>query len=330
MNSYTITFDFPAQYSAHIIGKGGANVIKLKESLGVRIDIEGGKNEEKKTTPGENVKITIIGMKDKVEEAKAKILDLVDKLRDTTTISLTIPSEYHKSLIGARGCYVKRLEEKYDVRIRFPKSRDSTEEGEEDVDAQKPDEVIVKGRKKGVDDAKAELMDLLDYEKDHTNLVKFVIPAQYLPHIVGRNGIKINEIKDETSTQIDIGKPEPSEDPEQQNVSVAIQGTKDDIAMAKNKILSIVNEFEKKTTITMNIDPQFHKYLIGPGGSRIREIVAKAGGPEEKGSQAGIVKFPRQGDNSDEVILKGDKDLVNKIKSELERLVEEQVLRFDA
>ncbi|RHZ71430.1 hypothetical protein Glove_258g36 [Diversispora epigaea] len=323
MNSYTIVFNFPAQYSAHIIGKGGANVTKLKENLGVRIDIEGGRNEDKKTTPGENVKVTIMGMKENVEEAKAKILDLVDKLQDSATECLKIPSEYHKSLIGARGRYVKRLEEKYGVHIRFPKTRDSVEEGEEDIDAQKPDEVIIKGRKKGVNDAKAELMDLLDYEKDHANSVKFTVPSQYLPYIVGRNGVKITDIKDETMTRIDIGKPELSEDgQEQQIVSVVIQGTKDDINNAKNKILNIVSELEKQTTITMNIDPQYHKYLIGPGGSRIREIVANVGGPEEKSGH--IVRFPRQDFNSDEVILKGDKDLVEKVKVEIERLVEEQ------
>ncbi|CAG8506684.1 4087_t:CDS:10 [Diversispora eburnea] len=326
MNSYTIDFNFPAQYSAHIIGKGGAHVTMLKENLGVRIDIEGGRNEEKKTTPGENVKVTITGMKENVEEAKAKILDLIDKLQDSATECLKIPSEYHKSLIGTRGRYVKRLEEKYGVHIRFPRTRDSVEESEEDVDAQKPDEVIIKGRKKGVNDAKAELMDLLDYEKDHGNSVKFTVPSKYLPHIVGRNGTRITDIKDETMTRIDIGKPEFSEEDgqEQQVVSVVIQGTKDDINNAKNKILNIVSEFEKQTTITMNIDPQYHKYLIGPGGSRIREIVAKAGGPDEKSGQAGIVKFPRQGFNSDEVILKGDKDLVGKVKAEIERLVEEQ------
>ncbi|CAG8593403.1 18703_t:CDS:10, partial [Racocetra fulgida] len=328
MNSYTEEFTFPAQYSAHVIGKGGANVTRLKDKWNVKIDIEGGaKGEEKKTTPGENVKVTIVGMKDNVKDAKTRILDLVDKLQDATTVRLKIPSEYHKSLIGTKGRYVKRLEEKYGVHIRFPKTKDSNEEGEDDpTDAQKPDEVIVKGGKKGVNDAKAELMDLLDYERDHDNSEKFKIPAQFLPHIVGKNGVKITEIKDETKTRIDLGQAEPSDDdPNQQVVNVVVYGTKSEIIKAKELILGIVKEFENQKTITMNIDPQYHKYLIGPGGSRIREIVAKAGGPDEKSGQTGIVKFPRPGTNSDEVTLKGDKELVEKIKVELERLVEEQL-----
>ncbi|RIB11884.1 hypothetical protein C2G38_2179844 [Gigaspora rosea] len=48
------------------------------------------------------------------------------------------------------------------------------------------------------------------------------------------------------------------------------------------------------------------------------------GSPDEKSGQTGIVKFPRPGTNSDEVTLKDDKELVEKIKIELERLVEEQ------
>ncbi|CAG8712684.1 13950_t:CDS:2, partial [Cetraspora pellucida] len=327
MNSYTEEFAFPAQYSAHVIGKGGANVTRLKDKWSVKIDIEGGaKGEEKKTTPGESVKVTIVGMKDNVKEAKARILDLVDKLQDATIVRLKIPSEYHKSLIGTKGRYVKRLEEKYGVHIRFPKTKDSNEDGEDDLtDAQKSDEVIVKGGKKGVNDAQTELMDLLDYERDHDNSENFKIPTQFLPHIVGKNGVKITEIKDETKTRIDLGQAEPSDDdPNQQVVNVVVYGTKSDIKKAKELILGIVKEFENQTTITMNIDPQYHKYLIGPAGSRIREIVAKVGVPDEKSGQAGIVKFPLPGTNSDEVTLKGDKELVEKIKVELERQVEEQ------
>ncbi|CAG8489346.1 12407_t:CDS:10 [Ambispora gerdemannii] len=326
MNSYTIDFTFPAQYSAHVIGKGGSHVTRLKENLNVKIDIEGGaKGEEKKTHPGENVKVTIQGRKDNVEEAKAKILDLVDKLQDATILRLNVPAEYHKSLIGVGGRYVKRLEEKYNVHIRFPKNKESTEEAEDDSEAQKFDEVIIKGGRRGAADAKAEMMELLEYEREHDNSLIFTIPAIYLPHVVGRGGVKITEIKDDTFTRIDLGRSEPSPDnPDEQIVNVVIHGTKQDIVKAQEAILQIVHELESQTTITINIDPQHHKYLIGPGGSRIREIVAKAGGPDEKSSQAGIVKFPRHGSNSDEVILKGDKNIVEKVKIELEKLVEEQ------
>lgn len=67
-------------------------------------------------------------------------------------------------MIGQSGKYVIRLEEKYDVKITFP--RGSAENGEvKNGDAKnreqvKQDEVLVKGPRKGVSQAKAELLEV--------------------------------------------------------------------------------------------------------------------------------------------------------------------------
>ncbi|CAJ0830958.1 736_t:CDS:10, partial [Entrophospora sp. SA101] len=308
VNPHTINFTLPAKYLAHIIGKGGLHITRLKESFNVKIDIdvEGGGGGSKS---------------DNVEQAKAKILSLVDKLQDPVIETLKIPMEYHKLLIGPKGRYVRKLEEKCNVQIRFPKSKEfvtasnngsngddanNSSNSGSIVDTQKPDEVIIRGKKKGIDEAKAELLELLDYEKENNNSITFTIPAKYLPHIVGRNGSRISEIRDNTSTP-----------------NVAIYGVKSNINKAKLQILGIVNELENQVIVKIKIDHQYHKYLIGPGGNHIREIVARAGGSDER-NLASVVKFPYFGDNSDEVTLKGDKVLVESVKTELERLVEEQ------
>ncbi|CAJ0648733.1 7518_t:CDS:10 [Entrophospora sp. SA101] len=290
VNPHTINFTLPAKYLAHIIGKGGLHITRLKESFNVKIDID------------------VEGGGDNVEQAKAKILSLVDKLQDPVIETLKIPMEYHKLLIGPKGRYVRKLEEKCNVQIRFPKSKEfvtasnngsngddanNSSNSGSIVDTQKPDEVIIRGKKKGIDEAKAELLELLDYEKENNNSITFTIPAKYLPHIVGRNA------------------------------NVAIYGVKSNINKAKLQILGIVNELENQVIVKIKIDHQYHKYLIGPGGNHIREIVARAGGSDER-NLASVVKFPYFGDNSDEVTLKGDKVLVESVKTELERLVEEQ------
>jgi hypothetical protein len=72
---------------------------------------------------------------------------------------LKIPSQYHSSLIGQSGKYAIRLEEKYSVKITFP--RQFSENGETKTREQlKSDEVLIKGGKKGVAGAKSELMDV--------------------------------------------------------------------------------------------------------------------------------------------------------------------------
>lgn len=70
---------------------------------------------------------------------------------------LKIAHEYHPSLIGQGGKYVVRLEEKYDVKITFPRGEHSEVKPRETL---KPDEVHIRGPKKGVANAKAELLEV--------------------------------------------------------------------------------------------------------------------------------------------------------------------------
>jgi predicted PilT family ATPase len=78
---------------------------------------------------------------------------------DETSEILKIPAQYHSSLIGQNGKYAIRLEEKYSVKITFP--RQTSENGEGRTREQlKADEVLVKGGKKGVAGAKSELLEV--------------------------------------------------------------------------------------------------------------------------------------------------------------------------
>lgn len=67
----------------------------------------------------------------------------------------------------ANGKYVIRLEEKHSVKITFPReTRDNDDTGSDEAkfarprESLKPDEVLLKGGKKGVASAKAEIMEV--------------------------------------------------------------------------------------------------------------------------------------------------------------------------
>lgn len=78
---------------------------------------------------------------------------------DETSEVLKIPAQYHPSLIGQSGKYVIRLEEKYSVKITFP--RETAENGEGKTrESLKPDEVLIKGGRKGVASAKSEILEV--------------------------------------------------------------------------------------------------------------------------------------------------------------------------
>ncbi|TFK44402.1 hypothetical protein BDQ12DRAFT_641030 [Crucibulum laeve] len=320
VNSYSTEFDVDKEYVGRIVGSQGAGVNKLRDQLGVKVDVsdddekekEGGK---KKKAAHQKSKVKITGRKENVEEAKKRILTQIERLADETSEVLKIPSQYHPSLIGQSGKYAIRLEEKYGVKITFPRQSDGGEgKTRENL---KSDEVLVKGGKKGVAGAKSELLDAVEFEKETNNIIKFTVPSRSVARILGRGGASINEIKVNTDVHIDIDRS--TEDGGITNITV--RGTKKAIAAAKAEILAISDQVGEETTVTVAVESKFHRTLIGAGGQGLRELVARCGGPSDPKLQAGLIRFPRQGEPSDEVRLRGEPKLVNKLKAELEKTV---------
>lgn len=207
-------------------------------------------------------------------------------MADETSEVLKIPHQYHSGLIGQSGKYVIRLEEKYAVKITFP--RESAENGEGKTrESLKPDEVLVKGGKKGVAQAKAELLDAAEYEKESNNVVKFTVPTRSVARILGKAGATINEIKDNTGAQIDVDKA--SDDSSVTHISV--RGTKNAIAEAKAAIIAISDQVTEETTDSVQIESRFHRSIIGAGGQGLRELIARCGGPTDGKVQAGLVRL---------------------------------------
>ncbi|KII92894.1 hypothetical protein PLICRDRAFT_172925 [Plicaturopsis crispa FD-325 SS-3] len=323
-NSYSTEFDIERDFVGRIVGSQGSGVNKLRDQLGVRVDVSDDVDDKevvvgkkKKSTAHQKSKVKITGRKENVEEAKKRILAHIERLADETSEVLKIPSQYHSSLIGQSGKYAIRLEDKYSVKITFP--RQSAENGEGKTREQlKSDEVLVKGGKKGVAAAKSELLDAVEFEKESNNIAKFTVPTRSVARILGRGGININEIKDNTNAQIDVDK---ANDESGSNTHITLRGTKAAIAAAKAAILEISDQVGEEITATVVVESKFHRTLIGAGGQGLKDLVSRCGGPSDPKQQAGLIRFPRQGEASaDEVRLRGEPKLVKKLQAELEKV----------
>ncbi|KTW30781.1 hypothetical protein T552_00493 [Pneumocystis carinii B80] len=305
-NSYTSTFDFPQKFLKYLFDKGHNNISKIRE-LNVKITTEEGK-------------ITVQGAKENVEEAKSYIQELIRKLDEQTVLHLSIPVKHHGSLIGQGGKFVKRLEEKYQVKINFP--RENLENKDTDTKkSEAKDEVTIRGEKNGIALAKLELMDLLDYEKEHGNTVTFTVPMFTIAQILGKAGNSINELKNETETRIEIEK-STSDDPSAL-ATIFIQGTKDGIKKAKNSILNTVKAIQDQVTRTIYVNRKHHRTLIGPGGSTLRNIITECGAIGDRSQLAKIIQFPKPEKKSDEIVIAGNKELVDKIIEKINFMVKE-------
>lgn len=127
--------------------------------------MEGGFEAVKSKKKDQQVKVVIQGIKPNVEAAKERVSALVANLADQVTLSLNIPKEFHRYLIGPSGRYVKKLEDKYNVFVKFPRGT-SVNGDESPVPGNNPNVITIRGRKKDANSAKDELTELYEYEKE--------------------------------------------------------------------------------------------------------------------------------------------------------------------
>lgn len=258
---FTMKFEFPQKHANHLIGKSGSHINELREKFDVDIQVQNGEVELK-------------GPKAKAERAKAHILSLAKTWADETTHVLKIEPKYHRELIGAGGSQINRLQTRYNVHINFPRSARPGKDDESNADAasdsgkpkrqQGADEIIIRGPKKGADEARDEIFSLYSYLKDNSNVATVTVQQKQLPSLIGSGGSAMDELRRVTGAKIDI----PNERNDDQNAMVEIQikGTKSQVADAKKLIEQKKAVFDDTVTKTVDVDKKWHKILIGPGG----------------------------------------------------------------
>ncbi|GAA6056085.1 hypothetical protein JCM3770_001962 [Rhodotorula araucariae] len=308
VNSHVIEFEIPTEHVRHIVGKAGAGVNKLREDLGVRVDF----GEQKK---GPTSKVTVKGRKENAEEARRRIQSLATRMADEVTLAIPLAASLDRgSLIGKQGSFLKRLEDRYDVRINFPRGG----KGADDSAPATPQEITIRGPSKGAKAAQGELVALIEYEKEHGNVVSFSVPVKALPRILGRGGSQVNQIKDDTGVaSLDVDQ----ETSESTTATVTLRGTKSAIKKAREAVEKIALEVQDELRLELDVPREYHTTLIGSGGSSIRELIARCGGPTDARASGNTVRFPRQGDGKDTVVITAPSAVATKIRDALEHEV---------
>lgn len=313
VNGHTEQVEVAAAHVPHLIGRGGAGVARLREQLGVRVDVD---DEQKGRRGDAPARITVTGRRECAQEAVARLLAQAQRLEDETTTVIRVPPEMHGALIGQRGKYVARLQDKYGVHIAFPPS--GAERG--------TDEVSIRGGKQGVAQAKAELLELLQYEQERSHVAHMTVPQRALRRILGRGGSTINRIRAESEAQIDVDAGERAEG--EGDAVIRLRGTQEAVDAARSALQAIFDEVQAEATITLSIPARFHGALIGARGQHLRDIVALAGGPEDPKEIAQIVHFPRAGQASDTVTVRARRELATRIAEQLQREADELAARI--
>ena len=262
--NFTTSFDFPQKYANFLIGKRGENINKLREEFDVEIQVNEGK-------------IDLKGPEAKAMAAKSRILAMGKKLEDEATHVIKIKPQYHREMIGAKGSNVNKLQDRLNVRIQFPRSVQNGHDDESMVDGseagghrhnranQASDEVVIRGPRKGADQAREELLDLLNYTIERSHTASVSVARNQLPSLIGQGGREMDNIRELTGAQVDVPDARDSTDAAGR-VVLKIKGGKQEVDAAKKLLEQRAKVFDESISKVVNVDKKYHKALIGSGG----------------------------------------------------------------
>nr|POF20132.1 vigilin 1 [Quercus suber] len=315
---FTLTFDFPQKYASHLIGRKGENINRLREEFDVDIQLNDGKCEIK-------------GPEAKANACKKHVLDMAKKLEDEANHILIIPAQFHRDLIGAQGSLVNRMQERYGVRVNFPRTRQAADDDASEAgDAagarrnnQGPNEVVVKGPSKGADACRDELLSLLQYVKDNSFSATVSVAQGQLPSLIGSGGKEMEALRLETGAQIDV--PGARDAPTANGrAEIKLKGSKQAVDAAKKLIEAKAKVFDNTVTRNLDVERRHHRVIIGGQGATLHRIIVEAGGPSETRLHNRMVRFPKSDAEGNSIRIEGEGAVVDKIVAQIQALVKDQ------
>lgn len=259
---FTLSFDFPQKYANHLIGRKGENINRLREEFDVDIQLNEGKCEIK-------------GPEAKANACKKHIIDMGKKLEDEANHVLIIPAQFHRDLIGPQGTLVNRMQERYSVRVNFPRTRQAADDDASEAgDAagarrnnQGPNEVVVKGPSKGADACRDELLSLLQYVKDNSFSATVSVAQSQLPSLIGSGGKEMEALRLETGAHIDVPGARDASSSDGR-AEIKLKGSKQAVDAAKRLIEAKAKVFDNTVTRNLDVERRHHRLIIGGQGKQ--------------------------------------------------------------
>ena len=202
-------------------------LVKLFLSSGAAIDIEALKaNMRRLKRPAAWTEVA---------EARISATNQKSELREKIQYSLKIKPQYHRDLIGEKGSQIKRLQDQYGVRIEFPrtaKEKASEASGHRSaIRHQALDEVNIYGSKQGADEARDEILGILQNLIEASHSSSIFLQQSHLLKLIGHGSKDLKSIQETSGAKIDVEDDWELFDPSSL-VEIKIKGTKSQVEKA--------------------------------------------------------------------------------------------------
>ncbi|XP_072522982.1 vigilin [Salminus brasiliensis] len=290
-SSYSISVPIFKQFHKNIIGKGGANIKKIREETNTKIDLP--------TENSDSEMIVITGKKCNCEAARDRILTIQRDLANLKETEVTIPAKLHNSLIGSKGCLVRSvMEECGGVHIHFP------------AEGSGVDKVTIRGPAGEVERARRQLLQLAEEKQVNNFSIELHAKPEYHKFLIGRGGANIRRVRDRTGARIIFPSPD---EPEQERITIV--GREEAVRLAQKELETLIKNLEDVIEDSMIVDPRHHRHFVCRRGQVLRELAEEYGGV--------AVSFPRTGTHSDCITLKGARECVDAAKRRIQEIIQD-------
>jgi len=264
------------QLSGHF-GEGAMDsshkIIKsVMEKTGAKIEMSSNKDQ--------SLTFLISGKQETVLKARRELLV---QFQTQASLQIAVPKDHHRYILGRGGTKLQELEQKTATKISLPKATDKEN-----------DKITISGPKEGIDKAIFEIRNISD-EQSKQSYEVLEIPKKYHPFITGPNNEYINKmIADNPSVRINVPPLPVMKD------EISVAGETVGVQAAKAKIMELFKDIERKCSeVSVEVKKSQHKYVIGPKGSQINEILSETGV---------FVEMPSSDSPSETITLRGPQD----------------------
>jgi len=238
-HSHEITFQVPRLVVSKIVGRGGANINKIKEDTDTRINFD--EDDEDEIDEEGDITISIKGTKKGCEEARKQIKRIVDENDIIFTREVDCPENIHDALKTRFRTHMDAIATKYGsendkAHFNFPYPFDTEEER---------NRVMVRASREHIEECCEAFKKLIEKVKEDVAnrvSVKISVPRIDLARIVGTKGSNINDISKRYEVSIDMHRDAIVND----HVPISISGLDmEKIEGAKNEILAMASVEDK-------------------------------------------------------------------------------------
>merc|ERR1719208_495141 len=219
-SSFQVKVPIFKQFHKFIIGKGGANIRRIRDETDTRIDLP--------DSGSDSDMITITGKKANVNKAVTEIQKIQNEMANITSKEVKIPSKIHNTMIGAGGKLIQSImNDCGGVAINFPEPNSGS------------DVVTVRGPKEDVEKA-VKLLKELSEEKQLSGITAEVkAKPQHHKFLIGKAGIHIQKIRDDTGARIIFPGPNDTD-----KETIVIIGTQKAVESAKQVMEAKIKELD--------------------------------------------------------------------------------------